>query len=172
MFFDLGRQSSADLLRAERVGLPVTLIILLVAFGAPLAAGLPVLLALLAVTVSSAALFVLSQITTVSVFSQNVVSMIGLGVGVDYALFIVSSFRNALAQGLQCARIGCASRVRCWPHDRRVGSCCGHRLLRAVPRQRALSAVDGRGWDLRRGHGRRGVADVTARRTVVRRHGD
>jgi putative drug exporter of the RND superfamily len=100
MFFDLGRQSSADLLRAERVGLPVTLIILLVAFGAPLAAGLPVLLALLAVTVSSAALFVLSQITTVSVFSQNVVSMIGLGVGVDYALFIVSSFRNALAQGL------------------------------------------------------------------------
>jgi RND superfamily putative drug exporter len=99
MFFDLGRQSSADLLRAERVGLPVTLIILLVVFGAPLAAGLPVLLALLAVTISSAALFFLSQITTVSVFSQNVVSMIGLGVGVDYALFIVSSFRNALAQG-------------------------------------------------------------------------
>ena len=99
MFFDLGRQSSADLLRAERVGLPVTIIILLVTFGAPLAAGLPVLLALLAVTVSSAALFVLSQVTTVSVFSQNVVSMIGLGVGVDYALFIVSSFRRALARG-------------------------------------------------------------------------
>jgi RND superfamily putative drug exporter len=99
MFFDLGRQSSADLLRAERVGLPVTLIILLVVFGAPLAAGLPVVLALLAVTVSSAGLFFLSQITTVSVFSQNVVSMIGPGVGVDYALFIVSSFRNALAQG-------------------------------------------------------------------------
>ena len=99
MFFDLGRQSSADLLRAERVGLPVTIMILLVAFGAPLAAGLPVLLALLAVIVSSAALFFLSQITTVSVFSQNVVSMIGLGVGVDYALFIVSSFRRALAHG-------------------------------------------------------------------------
>ena len=99
MFFDLGRQSSADLLRAERVGLPLTLLILLVAFGAPLAAGIPVALALLAVTVSSAALFFLSQVTTVSVFSQNVVSMIGLGVGVDYALFIVSSFRSALAQG-------------------------------------------------------------------------
>ena len=100
MFFDIGRQSSADLLRAERVGLPVTLIILLAAFGAPLAAALPVLLALSAVTVSSAALFFLSRITTVSVFSENVVSMIGLGVGVDYALFIVSSFRTALAQGL------------------------------------------------------------------------
>lgn len=99
MFYDLGRQSSTDLLRAERVGLPVTLVILLVTFGAPLAAGLPVLLALVAVTVSSAALFFLSHVTTVSVFSQNVVSMIGLGVGVDYALFIVSSFRTALAQG-------------------------------------------------------------------------
>ena len=99
MFFDLGRQSSADLLRAERVGLPVTLIILLVAFGAPLAAGLPVLLALSAVTVSSAALFFLSRMTTVSVLSENVVSMIGLGVGVDYALFVVSRFRAALAQG-------------------------------------------------------------------------
>ncbi len=99
MYFDLDRQSSADLLRAERVGLPITLVILLVAFGAPLAAGLPVLLALASVTISSAGLFFLSRITTVSVFSQNVVSMIGLGVGVDYALFIVASFRAALSQG-------------------------------------------------------------------------
>jgi RND superfamily putative drug exporter len=99
MYFDLDRQSSADLLRAERVGLPITLIILFVAFGSPLAAGLPVVLALSAVIISSAGLFFLSRVTTVSVFSENVVSMIGLGVGVDYALFIVSSFRAALAQG-------------------------------------------------------------------------
>jgi RND superfamily putative drug exporter len=51
------------------------------------------------VVVSAAGLFLLSNVTTVSVFSQNVVSMIGLGVGVDYALFIVSSFRAALAEG-------------------------------------------------------------------------
>ena len=99
MYFDFDRQSSADLLRAERVGLPVTLVILLVAFGSPLAAGLPVLLALSAVTIGLAGLFFLSRVTTVSVFSENVVSMIGLGVGVDYALFIVCSFRAALAQG-------------------------------------------------------------------------
>ena len=99
MYYDLNRQSSADLLRAEQIGLPVTLAILLVVFGAPVAAGLPLLLALAAVTVSSAGLFFLSQVTTVSVFSENVVSMIGLGVGVDYALFIVSSFRRALAEG-------------------------------------------------------------------------
>ena len=99
MYFDLNQQSSMDLLRAERVGLPITLVILLATFGSPMAAGLPVLLALSVVMVSAAALFLLSGVTSVSVFSQNVVSMIGLGVGVDYALFIVSSFRAALAEG-------------------------------------------------------------------------
>src|SRR6266511_2828726 len=99
MYFDLDRQSSADLLRAERIGLPITLLILVVAFGAPVAAGLPILLALSTVTLNSAGLFLVSCVITVSVFSENLVSMIGLGVGVDYALFIVSSFRTALAQG-------------------------------------------------------------------------
>ena len=99
MYYDLNRQSSADLLRAERFGLPITLLILLVVFGAPLAAGLPVVLALSAMTISAAALFLLSRVATVGVFSQNVVSMIGLGVGVDYALFVVTSFRRALLRG-------------------------------------------------------------------------
>lgn len=99
MYFDLDRQSSDDLLRAERIGLPITLLILVMAFGAPVAAGLPILLALSTVTISSAGLFLLSRVITISVFSENLVSMIGLGVGVDYALFIVSSFRTALAQG-------------------------------------------------------------------------
>jgi RND superfamily putative drug exporter len=109
MYFDLNQQSSTDLLRAERVGLPLTLVILLATFGSPIAAGLPVLLALSVVIVSAAVLFLLSGVTNVSVFSQNVVSMIGLGVGVDYALFIVSSFRAALAEG----RDARASAARC-----------------------------------------------------------
>jgi len=99
MYFDLNQQSSMDLLQAERVGVPITLVILLATFGSPMAAGLPVLLALSVVMVSAAALFLLSGVTSVSVFSQNVVSMIGLGVGVDYALFIVGGFRAALAEG-------------------------------------------------------------------------
>ena len=100
MFFDLDRQSSADLLSAERLGLPITLLILLIAFAAPLAAGLPVLLAIAAVAVSAAALFLMSFFGSVSVFSENVVSMIGLGVGVDYALFVVTAYRLGLAKGL------------------------------------------------------------------------
>jgi len=104
MFFDLDRQASADLLQAERIGLPVTLVILLVAFAAPLAATLPVLLALAGVVVSAAALFFISFFVSVSVFSENVVSMIGLGVGVDYALFVVTSYRAGLAGGLEKRR--------------------------------------------------------------------
>ncbi|MGH7898200.1 MAG: MMPL family transporter, partial [Candidatus Binatia bacterium] len=66
MFHDLDVNSSSDLLAAERIGLPITLIILLAVFGAPVAAALPVLLALAAVIISLAALFFLSRIVPVS----------------------------------------------------------------------------------------------------------
>jgi RND superfamily putative drug exporter len=99
MYFDLDRQSASDLLTAERIGIPITLLILLLAFRAPLAACLPLLLAAAAVTVGTAALFVLGHMTTVSIFSLNVVSMIGLGLGVDYSLFVVSSVRRRLEHG-------------------------------------------------------------------------
>lgn len=99
MYFDLDRQSASDLLTAERIGIPITLVILLLAFRAPVAAVLPLLLAAAAVTVGSAVLFLLSHVTTVSVFSLNVISMIGLGLGVDYALFVVAGVRRLLARG-------------------------------------------------------------------------
>jgi len=99
MFYDLDTNSSSDLLEAERIGLPITLVILLVVFGAPVAAALPIVLALASVTISLAALFFLSQYVPVSLFAQNAVSMIGLGVGIDYALFIVSRYRQELVAG-------------------------------------------------------------------------
>ena len=98
-YFDLDRQSAADLLQAERIGIPVTLVILLILFRAPIAASLPLVMALTAVVIGSAALYLLSFGTSVSVFSRNVVSMIGLGLGVDYALFMLTSFRRALSLG-------------------------------------------------------------------------
>lgn len=97
MLHDLDEQSSSDLLAAERIGLPLTLVILLVVFGAPLAAALPLLLALAAVLIGLAGLYLMSPWVSVSIFAENVVSMIGLGVGVDYSLFIVSRFREELA---------------------------------------------------------------------------
>lgn len=99
MFYDLTRNSSADLLRAERIGIPVTLLILLAVFRAPLAAALPLALAGAAVTLSCAALFLLSVWIPMSVFARNVVTMVGLGIGVDYALLLVTRFRLQLAQG-------------------------------------------------------------------------
>lgn len=99
LFHDLNRNSAADLLRAERVGVPLTLVILLIVFGAPLAAMLPLLVALIAVTIASAGLYLLSGAMPVSVFAQNAVGMIGLGVGVDYALFLLSRFRAQLGRG-------------------------------------------------------------------------
>lgn len=99
MFHDLDKNSSSDLLKAERIGLPITLVILLVVFGAPIAAALPILLAIAAVTISLAVLFFLSSWTPVSLFAENAISMIGLGVGIDYALFIVSRFRQEFGEG-------------------------------------------------------------------------
>ena len=100
MLHDLDQHSSSDVSAAERIGLPVTLVILLVVFGAPLAALLPLVLALVATTVGLAALYALSARSAVSVFAENVTVMIGLGVGVDYALFVLSRFREASGSGL------------------------------------------------------------------------
>ena len=103
MLHDLDEHSSRDVSSAERVGLPITLFILLLVFGAPLAALLPLLLALVATTVGLATLFALAAHRPVSVFAENVTAMIGLGVGVDYALFVLSRSREARARGLDPA---------------------------------------------------------------------
>ncbi|HEX8781970.1 MAG TPA: MMPL family transporter, partial [Steroidobacteraceae bacterium] len=100
VLYDLNRRSSADLLAAERVGIPLTLLILLLVFRSPLAALLPIALAMTATTISMAALYLLSRFTVVSVFAENTVTMIGLGVGVDYALLLVGAFRRALGTEL------------------------------------------------------------------------
>ena len=99
MLHDLDTRSSSDLLEAERVGLPLTLLILLIVFRAPLAALLPLVIAMISITLCDAALWLASRGMPVSVFAQNTASMIGLGVGVDYALFILSRFRAARAEG-------------------------------------------------------------------------
>jgi uncharacterized membrane protein YdfJ with MMPL/SSD domain len=99
LFHDLDVSASDDLLRAERVGVPLTLLVLLVVFGAPIAAALPLLVAIGATAVTLAILYALSHVMPVSVFAQNAVTMIGLGIGVDYALFLVSRCRDELSAG-------------------------------------------------------------------------
>lgn len=96
---DVDRRASSDLAAAERVGLPITLMILLLVFRSPVAALVPVLLAMLAVTVCNAVLVLCARAMPVSVFAENVATMIGLGAGIDYALFVVSRWRSERPNG-------------------------------------------------------------------------
>ena len=90
-------QVASDLGRAELLSMPVVLVLLLVIFGGIVAAGLPVLVALVGVAGTLLALFGISLVTDVSVYSVNVVTMLGLGLAVDYALLLVSRFREERA---------------------------------------------------------------------------
>ncbi len=90
---------NGDLHKAEFVSLPVTLAILLVAFGGLLIAGVPVLLALSAVLATFGVIGPVSQISPVSDSISSVVLLIGLAVGVDYALFYVRRVREERAAG-------------------------------------------------------------------------
>ena len=85
-----------DLVRAELVSLPLTLVLLLVVFGSVVAALLPLGVGILAVVGGTAAVMVASHFLDLSVYALNLVSLIGLGVAIDYSLFMVARFREEL----------------------------------------------------------------------------
>jgi RND superfamily putative drug exporter len=86
----------ADLQRAEVVALPLALILLVFVFGTIVAALVPLGVGALAVMSGVAGMYLLTHVTNVSVYAQNVVTLIGLGVAIDYSLFFTSRFREEL----------------------------------------------------------------------------
>ncbi|MFE3583151.1 MMPL family transporter [Streptomyces vinaceus] len=88
-----------DLLRAEVIALPVTLVLLVLVFGSAVAALLPLAVGIVAILGTNAVLRGLTEFTDVSVFAQNLTTALGLGLAIDYALFIVRRFREELAAG-------------------------------------------------------------------------
>src|SRR5258708_38040399 len=88
-----------DLQRAEYVALPVTLLLLILIFAAVVAALLPLGVGLLAIVGGLGGPVFLAHFTDVSQYASNVVTLIGLGVAIDYSLFIVNRFRDELAAG-------------------------------------------------------------------------
>jgi uncharacterized membrane protein YdfJ with MMPL/SSD domain len=90
-----------DLESAERIGFPVVLIILLAVFGSLAAASLPLALGFASVMITGAIIFFLSQATPMSVFVTNIASMIGIGVAVDYSLFVLARYREEIRGGAE-----------------------------------------------------------------------
>jgi putative drug exporter of the RND superfamily len=97
--FDLRRATADEVRRGEARAVPFTLVLLLLAFGAVVAALLPVASGALAIVLSLGAAVLLSRVWPLALTLQSVVSMLGLGLGIDYALLIVSRFREARQGG-------------------------------------------------------------------------
>ena len=95
--------TKGDLEVAERTGFPIVFLILLAVFGSLAAAMLPLALGFGSVAVTGAVIYFLSQQTEMSVFVTNVASMIGIGVAVDYSLFVLARYREEVQAGLEPA---------------------------------------------------------------------
>ena len=91
--------SKSDLAKAEAGGFPIVAIILLVVFGSLAAAALPLALGFVSVIVTGALIYFISLEMTTSVFVTNMASMIGIGVAIDYSLFILARYREERARG-------------------------------------------------------------------------
>lgn len=94
----VSQQIRTDLAHAELITFPVLAVLLLLVFGSLLAAGLPLLIGGISILGAFAVLHLLTMVTDVSVYALNVVTMLGLGLAIDYALLIVTRFREELAK--------------------------------------------------------------------------
>jgi putative drug exporter of the RND superfamily len=100
---DIRETSAAEAQRAERQVMPLTLVLLVVAFGAIVAALIPLGVAAVAIVVALGLSVHIAAVMPLSILLQNVVTMLGLGLGIDYALLMVSRFREELDGGRQPA---------------------------------------------------------------------
>ncbi len=96
VYLDITEASNEDIREAEKYAFPLALVILIAAFGSLVAAGVPILIGGASVVVTLAALYFLAGVYDMSVFALTVSTMLGLGLGIDYALFAVSRFREEL----------------------------------------------------------------------------
>jgi RND superfamily putative drug exporter len=92
----INSEVTANIAKAELFSMPVLLILLLLIFGSLAAAALPVAIGGIAILGSFAVLRLLAMVTTVSVYSVNITTILGLGLGIDYGLFMVTRFREEL----------------------------------------------------------------------------
>jgi len=101
---DQAHQSEKELVQAETISGPFALLILLAVFASVVAAGLPLLVAGLAIPTTLAGVYLVAQTTELSIYVQNVATMLGLALAIDYSLFMVSRFREELRRGRTVAQ--------------------------------------------------------------------
>jgi putative drug exporter of the RND superfamily len=98
MWSDFNTANHDSMMRSEMISWPVTMAILVLAFGSLVAAGLPLLLTIAGLAASAGALVLLNHVTPTSIWAINFAMMFALALGIDYALFLVVRFRAALAR--------------------------------------------------------------------------
>lgn len=111
-------RAQEDLAKAESIGFPVILIVLLIIFGSVAAAFVPFALGIVAITVTGAIIFALTQVMEMSIYVTTLASMVGIGVSVDYSLFLVARYRQELNAGRSPAE---AQRIAMATSGRSVG---------------------------------------------------
>ena len=112
VFGDVNEIVSGDIARAESLSMPLVLILSLLIFGSVVAALMPVGVGIVAIVGALATVRLLTTFTEVSVFAINVITLLGLGLAIDYALFIISRFREELAARPSDGREGVAESIR------------------------------------------------------------
>ncbi len=96
MWSDFNAANKSAMLRSEVISWPVTLAIMLLAFGSLVAAGLPLMLTMIGLLAAAGSLYLGSQVLPISIWAMNFALMFALALGIDYALFVVYRFRGAL----------------------------------------------------------------------------
>jgi RND superfamily putative drug exporter len=99
IFDDFDRVNEEDLRRSELVQLPVVLLVLIIVLGSLIAASLPIITTVVALVVTLGGLFFVARGADLSIYVQNIVPLVGIGVGVDYSLFLVNRFTDELRAG-------------------------------------------------------------------------
>ena len=103
LWSDFNEANLNAMLKSELFSWPVTLTIMVLAFGSLVAAGLPLMLTILGLVSAAGTLFVAAQFADISIWALNFALMFALALGIDYALFLVVRFRAAKASGLSSA---------------------------------------------------------------------
>ena len=104
LFAEVQETVEGDLVRAETIAFPLTAILLVVIFGSVVSASLPLLIGGFAIVGTFLILQVLTGFTEVSIFALNLTTALGLGLAIDYSLFVVSRFREEMTGGLGAAQ--------------------------------------------------------------------